>query len=183
MEVIIERPGAVDVHKKTIVVCVRVPDASRCRVSLPRRWCAACHDGRGERVRWRGIVTSFSARYWDIDARGDGLAARIGALARLEADVVPLHAAPRRAVVSLKRATGFAWSESAVMHSGPAGGPSGRLGTAMLGSERAPARRRTDPSGAVHRSRRTGKAPPKPRYAAAPDGSSATSTRTSRWTG
>jgi hypothetical protein len=83
-----------------------------------------------------GIVTSFSALSWNFDARGDGLAARIGVLARLEADVVLLQEVPRRAVPSLSRAPGFAWAESAVMHSEPVGGPSARLGTAILGGER-----------------------------------------------
>ncbi len=81
-------------------------------------------------------MPSFSALSWNIDARGDGLETRIGALARFETDVVLLQEVPRRAEALLSNAAGFAWAELAVMHSEPSGGPSARLSTAILGSER-----------------------------------------------
>lgn len=80
-------------------------------------------------------MTSFTAMSWNIDARGDGLATRIGTLATFEADVVLLQEVPRRSAKLLTQAPGFAWAEHAVMHSEPSGGPSARLGTAILGSE------------------------------------------------
>jgi endonuclease/exonuclease/phosphatase family metal-dependent hydrolase len=81
-------------------------------------------------------VSSFTAMSWNIDARGEGLEKRIGALERFEADIVLLQEVPRRAGSALANAAGFAWAELAVMRSEPTGGPSARLGTAILGSER-----------------------------------------------
>ncbi len=81
-------------------------------------------------------MTSFAAMSWNIDARGDGLEARIGDLARFKSDVVLLQEVPRRSGAALSSAAGFAWTELAAMHSEPSGGPSARLGTAILGSER-----------------------------------------------
>jgi endonuclease/exonuclease/phosphatase family metal-dependent hydrolase len=81
-------------------------------------------------------MSSFTAMSWNIDARGDGLEARIGALARFEGDVVVLQEVPRRSGAALANASGFAWAELAVMHSEPVGGSSARLGTAILGSDR-----------------------------------------------
>ena len=81
-------------------------------------------------------MSSFAAMSWNIDPRGDGLEERIGALAQFEADVVLLQEVPRRSVAALSNSAGFAWAELAVMHSEPVDGPSARLGTAILGSER-----------------------------------------------
>lgn len=81
-------------------------------------------------------MSSFTVMSWNIDARGDGLKDRIGDLARFEADVVLLQEVPRRSVAALSNSAGFAWAELAVMHSEPVDGPSARLGTAILGSER-----------------------------------------------
>jgi hypothetical protein len=81
-------------------------------------------------------MSSFTAMSWNIDARGDGLETRIGALAQFTTDVVLLQEVPRRSGVALSNATGFAWAELAVMHSEPSAGPSARLGTAILGSDR-----------------------------------------------
>jgi hypothetical protein len=81
-------------------------------------------------------MSSFTAMSWNIDARGDGLEARIGALARFEGDVVVLQEVPRRSGAALANASGFAWAELAVMHSEPVGGSSARLGTAILRSDR-----------------------------------------------
>jgi endonuclease/exonuclease/phosphatase family metal-dependent hydrolase len=73
---------------------------------------------------------------WNIDARGQGLDERIGALAQFGADVVLLQEVPRRSRAALSSAAGYAWSELAVMHSESSGGPSARISTAILGSER-----------------------------------------------
>ena len=82
-------------------------------------------------------MSSFAAMSWNIDARGDGLETRIGALNRFEADVVLLQEVPRRAGSWLSKTAGFAWAELSVMHSEPTHGPGARLGTAILGTERA----------------------------------------------
>ncbi len=81
-------------------------------------------------------MSRFSAMSWNIDARGDGVETRIGALEQFEADVVLLQEVPRRAAAALSDAASFAWAELAVMRSEPSRGPSARLGTAILGSER-----------------------------------------------
>jgi hypothetical protein len=69
---------------------------------------------------------------WNIDARGDGLRQRVEQLASFDADVLLLQEVPRRAAPLLAVVSGSAWAELSVLHSEPSGGPSTRLGTAIL---------------------------------------------------
>lgn len=73
---------------------------------------------------------------WNIDARAQGLEARLARLVELGVDVALLQEVPRRARHQLF-ASDFAWAELAVLHSEPHAGPGARQGPAILGSSRA----------------------------------------------
>lgn len=78
---------------------------------------------------------------WNIDARSDGLRERIDRLASFHADILLLQEVPRRAAPLLSDVSRVAWAEVSVLHSEPTRGPSARLGTAILASERVQLRR------------------------------------------
>lgn len=73
---------------------------------------------------------------WNIDARGDDLKERIAELANFDADILLLQEVPRRVAPLLRGASGVAWAELSVLYSEPTGGPTARLSTAILASER-----------------------------------------------
>lgn len=83
-----------------------------------------------------GALVNMRVVSWNIDARGDGLRERIGRLTHFDADILLLQEVPRRAAPLLAAAPGVAWAELSVLYSEPSGGPSARLGTAILASER-----------------------------------------------
>lgn len=81
-------------------------------------------------------MTELRIVSWNIDARGHGLEERIERLDHFGADVLLLQEVPRRVASRLEDAPGFAWTELATLHSEPDGGPSTRIGTAILGTSR-----------------------------------------------
>lgn len=81
-------------------------------------------------------VVELSVLSWNIDSRRPGLGQRIERLGRDGWDLVLLQEVPRSAAAQLRRTSGLAWAELGVLHSEPDGGPSRRVGPAILGSER-----------------------------------------------
>lgn len=73
---------------------------------------------------------------WNIDRRPRGLDDRLARIRQAEPDVVLLQEVSRAAADRLVALSGSSWAEVAVLHSEPDGGPSARIGPAILGGDR-----------------------------------------------
>lgn len=81
-------------------------------------------------------MTALRVVSWNIDRRPRGLDDRLGGIRQADADVVLLQEVSRAAADRLVTMSGCSWAEVAVLHSEPEGGPSARIGPAILGSDR-----------------------------------------------